>query len=422
MRDYRKASGRWLRTGWFLAFALLALPNCSQVPTFCSNQDCSCDPVDSECAVPEFDPGPSPAGDAIMCDIPVPAGQGVSDCATAEEAADTANLSLTEAATALVSNRYSYVVLDFSATATEACGGLPKKIVFQDRFPDGSTLCINCGAQIPAKYATPTKACIAKCKDLINFTSGPVPAEGADAFCEANAHTSTNYYKNFCDPRFAGACTNGGNPDWNFVDPRRTPENVMWTEYDAADLDVFDVNNNSLKRIKPTTGTTNDDFNVGAASLQMIVNGDGWVEFSTDETGADLMSHVLSLRESCDDPLNCPDDDPGIGDIGFAISLNSDGKVYVLESKPGPDPKVLGPFMPPYAAGERFRVRAVDNHDGTATISYSRFHACTPGPACEEDVFATSLPTAVYPLRVDTSFREQNATLTNVTLVRIIPQ
>jgi len=61
----------------------------------------------------------------------------------------------------------------------------------------------------------------------------------------------------------------------------------------------------------------------------------------------------------------------------------------------------------------------VDNHDGTATISYSRFHACTPGPLCTEDVFYTSLQTPNYPLRVDASFREQNATLTNVTLVRI---
>ena len=130
---------------------------------------------------------------------------------------------------------------------------------------------------------------------------------------------------------------------------------------------------------------------------------------------ARITNHVLSLRPSCPDPMICPDTDDSLDAIGFAINLAADGKVYVIEGAAGFNQNKLGPFGLPYAAHERFRVRATDNHDGTATISYSRFSGCTP--ICTEDVFATSTPTPLYPLRVDTSFREQNATLTNVTLV-----
>jgi hypothetical protein len=159
------------------------------------------------------------------------------------------------------------------------------------------------------------------------------------------------------------------------------------------------------------------DFDAGAASAQTIISGDAWVEFSAGENG---LSHVLGLRNSCDDPMNdCPDADPSIDAIGFAISLNFDDQVYVIETVPGPALNVLGPFGT-YTPGERFRVKIVNNHDGTATISYVRIMgACPDGTVCTEVPLATSTATPVYPLRVDTSFREQNASLTNVTLVRI---
>ena len=130
---------------------------------------------------------------------------------------------------------------------------------------------------------------------------------------------------------------------------------------------------------------------------------------------------MIGLRESCADPVSCQDTDYGLSGIGFAISLNNTNGVYVLEA--GTPLVVQGPFGDPYTAGERFRVRATDNHDGTATITYSRLTAdCDDGTVCAEDVFFTHVgPSPSYPLRVDAIFREQNATLDDVTLVRIKP-
>ena len=123
----------------------------------------------------------------------------------------------------------------------------------------------------------------------------------------------------------------------------------------------------------------------------------------------------------CADPITCPDTDFGLGGIGFTISLNNDTSVYVLEA--GSPLVVQGPFGDPYIPGERFRVRATDNHDGTATISYSRLAGgCVAGTVCTEDVFFTHVGASPnYPLRVDATFREVDASLGNVTLVRIKP-
>jgi hypothetical protein len=418
MRDFLNSGCRWLRTGWFLAFVLLALPNCildsSGFP--CDNPACEAPPdcVDNpEC--PVFEPGTNPTN-AIMCAIPEPVSTEADDCASPSEASDANNMAVTLAATALNEGANSPIGLDFSPSALAACGGLPKKVVYMGGvFPDGLTLCLDCGTQIPAKYATPTKACIAKCKDLINFGGGFKPAD-VDAYCEANAKTAINYDKNAC---YFGACTGAGNPIMGFTDPRRTPENVKWIDFDPAGIDDSG-GSNSIKRIAPTTGATTADFNQGAASAQTIINGDAWVEFSTGETG---LSHVLSLRtSSCDDAVNCPDTDHGLDAIGFAISLNSDGNVYVIESVPGPGLTVSPAFGAPYAANERFRIRIFDMHNGLAAVQYFRFGACTPGPACLGDMFYQSTEKIAYPIRVDTSFREQNATLQNVTLMYIIPQ
>jgi hypothetical protein len=361
---------------------------------------------------------------AIMCAIPEPVATPAEDCASPSEASDLNNMPVTLAATALNEGANSSIALDFSPTALAACGGLPKKVVYMGGavFPDGLTLCVNCatqvGDQVGAKYATPTKACIAKCKDLINFGGGFIPAD-VDGYCQANAKTAINYDKNMCDPRFAGACTGGGNPDLNFKDPRRTPENVKWIDFDPAAIDDSG-GSNSIKRIAATTGMTTDDFNQGAASAQTIINGDAWVEFEAGETD---LSHVLSLRtSSCPQAVNCPDTDHGLNAIGFGISLNSNGNVYVIESVPGPGLTVSPAFGAPYAAHERFRIRVFDMYSGLAVVQYFRFGACTPGPACLGDMFYQSREMIAYPIRVDTSFREENATLQNVTLMYIIPQ
>jgi hypothetical protein len=71
--------------------------------------------------------------------------------------------------------------------------------------------------------------------------------------------------------------------------------------------------------------------------------------------------------------------------------------------------------------GERFRVSVRDNSDGTASVTYVRITGtCVPGTPCNENVILTrSGGPAHYPLRVDTAFRELNATLADVRVVRI---
>jgi len=195
---------------------------------------------------------------------------------------------------------------------------------------------------------------------------------------------------------------------------------VVWTDFDGTS-----AVGSSLFRSVPTTGTGTADFNAGAVSTQWIHGNDGYVEFEASETN---LSHVVGLAQvngACAFP--CPDDDPSIMDITFAISLNSDGHVYLLDGGTlvtatdvnGKAPNADGSFGT-YSVGERFRVSVKDNFGGTATVTFSRIAAgCVPGNPCVETVFYTHGGSAAYPLRVDTSFREQNATLANVSIVRI---
>jgi hypothetical protein len=49
------------------------------------------------------------------------------------------------AAVALAEGVSSSILLDFSNSATMACGGAPKAKQMQGPFPDGVALCLNCG-------------------------------------------------------------------------------------------------------------------------------------------------------------------------------------------------------------------------------------------------------------------------------------
>ena len=400
LRNVKTSAGRWFGPFGLFALVLLALPNCA----FPVNG------LPPEEVATVFEPGEDPA-EAIFCDIPKPLEKDDDGCATQDEADDQNNISLAEAATALVSGEFKFYALDYSDDARNLCGGRPKKIDYFGEFPAGFRVCINCGTQMPDPYPTMVKACIAKCQDLVN-QNGIIPDEGAAAFCEANVKLSTNHDPGMC---YKGACTGGGNSMPGYDDPRKHQEKVVWVD-PSAGVDVFGADNNSIKRTAPATVPA--DFNEGAGSAQTITTGDGWVEFEAGQNG---VSHVIGLRASCADPGNCPDNDYGLTGIGFAISLNANNGVYVLE---GGTPLVVeGPFGAPYTPGERFRVRATANSDGTtATISYTRLANCKDG-VCSESLFWTSqAPHPSYPLRVDATFREENATLENVTIVRIVKQ
>ena len=389
MRDSQKASARRL-PGWLWPFVLLALPTCGLEtggtgPALVLNK------------------GDSPHTSAIMCDIEKY--QGVTRrCATAQDLA--IGISLSAAAEALVTGQKSNVGLDYSSAAQAACGaGNPQAIDFQGQFPNGFAACLNCGGVIPSIYADGNAVCEAQCEDSTNYTEGTKPPD-IPAFCSANAHVSTNFGVHDC---YANACTSGGNSDPNFADPRINPEPVDWS-VNPTGVSAAGPN---LTRTAATTGTGTSDFNAGAASSQSIAKGDGYVEFEASENN---LSHVIGLSTGTG-----ADNNPGLGDINFAISLNLDGRFYILEGGTlvmGPD--VNGSFGT-YSPGERFRVSLKDHNDGTAQVSYSRITGpCTPGNPCNESVFHTDggFP-AGYPLRVDASFREQNATLANVSIVRI---
>ena len=128
------------------------------------------------------------------------------------------------------------------------------------------------------------------------------------------------------------------------------------------------------------------------------------------------MVGLSQIPASCAFP--CVFGGPGLADINFGISLNSDGLVYVIETG---GVGVAGPFGA-YAAFERFRVSVTQSSDGSnaANVNYSRLPApCPPGKTCVDKPFFTHALGGHYPFRVDTSFREQAATVTDALIMRI---
>lgn len=74
----------------------------------------------------------------------------------------------------------------------------------------------------------------------------------------------------------------------------------------------------------------------------------------------------------------------------------------------------------PYIVNEKYRVGFTDNFDGTASISYYRvLGSCSPGMECSVELLGTHTGNAPYPLRVDATFRQENASVKNVNIVRI---
>ena len=384
----------WRRVGWCWAVAFLVLPNCSLDRRGIGGGT-------------NLNPGSLPRSSAIFCDIETNVAR---TCSTAEDRAT--GIPLGAAAVALNAGQSSGIGLDESPEALARCGGVPEVVHFANAFPGGTSACLNCEVIGPPSatptpiYADANAACVAKCKDVVR-AEGPTIPPPADvtAFCESHTHTSTNFSTCVAD-----VCTNDGTPRADFVDPRRTADRVVWT-----DLVGVDALTNTLNRTAATTGV----FDAGAASTQWITKGDAYVELSAAETNK---SHVIGLSQiapGCAFP--CPDTDPSLADVTFGISLNSDGRVYVVEGgvlAPGPD---VGGSFGTYAAGERFRVTLTNRWDSPGTITYSRIMgSCTPGAPCPATVLFTHAGSpATYPLRVDATFREFFAVLSDVRVVRV---
>ena len=363
MRELIQRSRHWLKVGWFWPLVLLALPNCFLDATGIGTP-------------PALEPGSNPTS-AIMCDIPKFT-EVAPNCAQPED------------------EQYRHFLRARRRRAGQRrdqrlCAGLlagPRRV--QRRAGEDGVLWIVSRRlrRLPELRYPDTRAvpdandvCIAQCKDLFTFSEGPAPSD-ITAFCNANATVSTNFNKSTC---FDEACESGTLKS-DFADPRRVPEPVIW-----HDLFGTAAPGNLLKRTAPTTGNDDVDYNAGAASKQVISGGDGWLEFEAAETD---LGHVVGLSESCD---GCSDDDPSISDVQFGISLNLDGRVYVIESGvfvPGPD---VNNSYGTYTANERFRVVVTDNNDGTATVSHYRVTgSCSPGTPCP----TTSSPRTPAPLRI----------------------
>jgi hypothetical protein len=255
-------------------------------------------------------------------------------------------------------------------------------------------------------YGNADQVCIAVCQDLIFESDGP-PIDQILQFCQANARVSTNFDTTQCYPN---VCTDAGEFN-NFNDPRRTPEDVIWVNTIGTE-----ALNYALTRIAPTTGETVADYNAGAASLQLMKERDGWVEFAVGQTGKD---HVVGFSTTnCEPPC---DEDPSLENVQVGMSLNMDGRVYLIVDgvlmKTGPD---FNGSYGTYDTFERFRVAFKDNFDDTATISLARVNGpCPPGTECNVTPLVTHGTPLAYPLRVDTSFREYGASLVHVNIVRV---
>ena len=388
MRTSKRSGVSWSNAGWVCLLAFLALPNCSFDASGLAGPP------------PNFDPGASPTSSVIFCDI-----EQERRCATSDDLAS--GIRLSAAAVALNVGASGVIGIDESPEARSHCGGEPEAVVFHDAFPNGLATCLNCGV-IGTTYPTVTDACVKKCDDVLAPGVSP-PEPTTEAFCQAHARASTNLTAAAPDMCFAGACTDGGLPADAFVDPRRNPEPITF-----VDLIGVSVIANNVTR----TAATTTNFDAGAASEQWITRGDAYLEFSADEANLSHVSGLAEIPAGCPPP--CPDVDPSLADIDFSVSLNFDGRFYVIESgvlTMGPG---LNGSFGTYAAGERFRVSLHDNSDGTATVSYSRLTGpCVPGMPCPEVVFHTSTALAHYPVRGDVSFREVGATTADVDVVRI---
>jgi hypothetical protein len=400
MRDSLKSSRRWSSDGWFWGLVVLALPCCSLDSSGLGTGRASVTKTT-----------------AIFCDIEKPVPMVLPPvvdrhCASDAEIAD--GVRLAAAAVALNNGDTNQVGLDYSPASLTACAGGPEAVIFQGPFPEGQTVCVDPADIGPsATFADATAVCAVRCQNSFGTVADDdsmIPTDPPDplvvAYCASHSRVSTNVPTT----GFASQCSAAGMllDSFAMADPRRVPEPVDWVNT----IGVAPTGGGSLQRF---SDPFMDSYDAGAASSQFITHGDGFVEFEATETNTARLGGLSTVPLG--DP---PDTDPNYLSMGFAIALYFDSRIFLFESgtriSEGADPDSS---FGTYATGQRFRVNVKDNFDGTATIIYSRLTGpCTPGTACPEVVLRTAGP-ASYPFRVDSSFREENGTLTNVVLVRI---
>jgi hypothetical protein len=161
-------------------------------------------------------------------------------------------------------------------------------------------------------------------------------------------------------------------------------QNVTWMN----DVGVGVSGNNLTK-------TAGMGWNAGAASVQGIASGDGYVEFTAPGTGWNWMAG-----------LSKGDTNQSYGDIDYAIYLYN-GYVYVYEGG------VYRGGFTSYTGGDRFHVGVeggVVRYRQNGALLYQSPVPVTPGPG------------GSYPLVLDTAFLTPGASLTNATIAGIAIQ
>lgn len=148
---------------------------------------------------------------------------------------------------------------------------------------------------------------------------------------------------------------------------------VLWTNLMGATADWSAL-----------TKTAAAGWNTGATSKQALVQGDGWVEFTTMEATTHKMAGLSHGNTYTD-----------FADIDFGILLSANGTFYVFEGG------VYRGLFGVYSAGDRFGV-AVEN----GIVQY--WHNGV--------LFYTSGNAPAYPLLVDTALYSPGATLTDVVM------
>jgi hypothetical protein len=156
-----------------------------------------------------------------------------------------------------------------------------------------------------------------------------------------------------------------------------TPVPVVWRDV---------INANATANTLTKVGSV-EDWDAGAASTRQLTAGDGFVEFTVNETGRHRMCG-LSIGAP-------PDNEPHFRGITFAAYLRGDEPlIAVFES----EEQAVLPAPVPYAAGDRIRVAVVGG-----VVQYSKNGV----------VFYTSTRAVAYPMRVDASLFSPNAVITD---------
>jgi hypothetical protein len=381
--------------------AMLAFSGCSFHPSAGTN----------------FEPGPTPQSHVVFCDVEQ-LGTGFDNTSRvcADQFTGPAPVALTNAALALNTGATSQFALDKSSAAVGRCGSNGEVVQFQGQFPQGSPVCLNCGAQTqtPSASADANAVCVARCEDISQPSPPAVPPPAAiSTFCTNHAHVSTNVPAAGCPMGYDNACSDAGTLLTTFSDPRILPEPVIWTQ--LTNVATSGADNNTLTQT--VASVPQGQYQAQGVSQQQLGFGDAYIEFSSGETNTSKLIGFSAISQGCN---QCTDSDTTPADITFSVNLANDGNMYVLHGTTlVPGGGVNGSFTP-YAPGDRFRITVTDQNDGTFIVLYSKLALpCTPGSLCNLTNLLTDTVHGTYPIRIDTALRDLGASLTDVRLVWI---